>query len=387
MREKQSALNSEYVIDGIARKLTPAMILDDCLAPGVAAKAASGVFGPIIDETIDPSPVTTSLDDGRLNEYIEKTSAALSSPRKCPVPFAGPYAKSRVAKALIDAIWLNGRFRLCDLELVARWRWNTKALGNMAAFYSSVEEAAEYVGSLGISLRGYSFSENESCEVGFKVGAAPSEGYGREDDDDDCMSLWDTPFGSEHPVMGRKRMRGSVFEPDPESWIIYIPFDTCDYRLGGSALCDAIGVTGGTFPEISDVDYFMDCHELVREFVEDNVVVAGETVSDGGLIRALESLCEGEAGASVNLSSLMSAYGLDKVSRTLFSEVPGALIQIRDKDYDYVDAECLLQDIAYYPLGHPVPGSGKINIKSGSKPAISDILESLLNGQASEGED
>ncbi len=61
----------------------------------------------------------------------------------------------------------------------------------------------------------------------------------------------------------------------------------------------------------------------------------------------------GDVGADIDISGIMSAYGEDKKLRILFSEVPGAIIQIKDSDYDYVDAEFLLQDIAYYPIGHP----------------------------------
>ena len=83
----------------------------------------------------------------------------------------------------------------------------------------------------------------------------------------------------------------------------------------------------------------------------------------------------------------MNAYGETKSVRVLFSEVPGAIIQIKDSDYDYIDAEFLLQDIAYYPIGHTVTGSGEVNVKAGGSNGISSILQSLLNSQASEGED
>ena len=68
----------------------------------------------------------------------------------------------------------------------------------------------------------------------------------------------------------------------------------------------------------------------------------------------------------------------------LFGEVPGVVIQIADIDYDYVDAELLLQDIAYFPLGHPVPGTPGISVLSGGN-SITGILESLMNSL--EGED
>ena len=69
--------------------------------------------------------------------------------------------------------------------------------------------------------------------------------------------------------------------------------------------------------------------------------------------------------------------------RVLFAEVPGVVIQIADIDYDYVDAELILQDIVYFPIGHPVAGKTGVNITN--KVEIPQILESLLN--TLEGED
>ena len=87
------------------------------------------------------------------------------------------------------------------------------------------------------------------------------------------------------------------------------------------------------------------------------------------------------------LKGLETAYGEKDCIRILFSEVPGVIIQIRDSDYDYVDSQLLLQDIAYYPLGHPDPGRKGIDISETGRPDVFSILEALLNGQAPEGED
>jgi len=386
MKEKTSALNSEYIIDGIHQQLTPAEILDDCLSESVSPKAASGEFEPIVDETKDPSPTTAVLDGRKFREYLSRTLDVLASPRECPMIFAGPYTRSRIAKALLDALWLRGHFRLSDLVLNARWKWNTKELGNMAAFYSSVEDAADAISSLGIALSGYSFSESLSdSNVAFKVGAADT---GEElDEDEEIFLPGDAPFGTEHPRLGRKRIVADKLVADKESWIIYIPFDPCEYRLGGSALCSALGITGTTFPKLDDEDYFIDCYEVIREFVEDGVLLAGATVCDGGLASALKQMCSDGVGATADINAIMKAYGEDRISNVLFSEVPGVIVQIRDIDYDYVDAELLLQDIAYYPVGHPVIGSSDMKVRSGGASGISSILESLLNSQASEGED
>ena len=117
------------------------------------------------------------------------------------------------------------------------------------------------------------------------------------------------------------------------------------------------------------------------------MVIAGQTVGAGGLMAALKKMLPENTGIQLDISGIMSAYGERDAVRILFSEVPGVLIQISDIDYDYVDAELLLQDIAYYPIGHPRTGSGGITLRSGGESGISGILQSLLNSQTSEGED
>lgn len=385
MKEKTSALHSKYIIDGVSRRLTPAEMLDGCIASkeeGVVPN--NGEFEPVVDESTDPSPSMKKFQNQNVQGYLATVVSLLDEPKPFPAAYADPYTRGRIAKALLDAVWLNGHFKLGDLTIAAKWRWNCKPLGNMAAFYSSAEATADYINNLGICLSGYSFTESgRVCQTSFKVGACEKA---ESPDEDDIFLPEDAPFGSEHPVLGRRMAVPDKLAADPDSWIIYVPFDTCDFRLGGSLLCDALGQNGDNFPEIGDADYFIDCYEVIREFIEDRIAVSAATVCDGGLLTALKLMCSGDVGADIDISGIMSAYGEDKKLRILFSEVPGAIIQIKDSDYDYVDAEFLLQDIAYYPIGHPVTGTGEVNVKTCGS-GIANILQSLLGSQTSEGED
>ena len=390
MNGKKAALHAEYIIDGVRLKVTPARILDEVLVPREPLPPVEEeVFEPIVDETEDPSPVSASFDPARLEEYLGKTAALRGIPRECPPVFAEPFTRSRIAKALLDTLWLKGRFRLGDLTLAARWKWDSRALGAKAAFYHSVEAAAEYIEGLGIALAGYSYCESTAgSKVSFKVGATLRQDEEPLDDPEaDILLDSPSPFGSEHPSIGRRRVCPDVLLPDRASWIIYVPFDTCAFRLGGSLLAAAEGSTGNVFPEISDCDYFMDCFELVRELVEDGILLSGTTVGDGGMITALDAMCREGTGARIDISGIAQAYGEDKRLRILFGEVPGVLLQVRDADFDYIDAEFLLQDIAYYPVGHPEVGTGKVAVQTGAHPGVSGILLSLLGSQVSEGED
>ena len=144
-----------------------------------------------------------------------------------------------------------------------------------------------------------------------------------------------------------------------------------------------MGATPAVPADVSDADYFMDCYEVLRELVEDGVVKAGVTVGDGGLMTALRTLSGGGTGADVSIREISKAYNGELPVRILFSEVPGVVIQISDIDYDYVDAELILQDVVYFPIGHPTPGQPEIRLTS--RVEIPQILESLLN--TLEGED
>ena len=119
--------------------------------------------------------------------------------------------------------------------------------------------------------------------------------------------------------------------------------------------------------------------------MEDGIVKAGITVGDGGLAVAAGKLCE-DSGAELDLKGIIASYGENDIMRIMFGEVPGVLIQISNSDYDYVDSQLLLQDIAYYPIGHPSAEITGITIQETAKTSVADILASLL-GHTSEGED
>jgi hypothetical protein len=87
----------------------------------------------------------------------------------------------------------------------------------------------------------------------------------------------------------------------------------------------------------------------------------------------------------LNISGISSSYLEEDTTKILFAEIPGALIQVSEANMDYLDAQLLLQDVAYYPLGRP-SRSGGITLEKSSAAAVAGILASLIN-QASEGED
>ena len=375
MAEKVSALHAIYVIDGVQEEYTPAQLLDAVTEPGGRHPNPGPAESRAVDETLDPVLRDVGLEPECTDAYLE---AVCQARKAVPAAEAESYTRIRIASALADTLWRSGSFRMGDLRLDATWRWNETPVGARAAFYTSVRAAADYVDALGLKFSDYRHVRTSGLsELVLRARIT-------RDADEEDYGFVSEPFRSDHPVLGARRACPSTLVADPQSWVVYIPFDTADFRLGGSLLAQELGMGGGPAPQITDADYFLDCFEVVRELVEDGVVIAGATVGEGGLLKAVRGMVDG-AGLNVDLSDVMRSYQEQNPLRILFSELPGVVIQIRDADFDYLDAELLLQDVAFFPLGHPVPGSSDIRVKASAKSGIQTILESLM--QNAEGED
>lgn len=374
-KEKTSALYSRYRIDGVRQELTPAQILDAVSVARVPGLPTQEDIPAIVDETAEVGLNPFSFEKRRINDYLE---LLLSTERRFPLAFSDCFTRSRIACALIDALWREGRFKLGDLNVKLSWKWNDGPVGNMAAFYASVMAAADYVDSLGLKIADYSIVGSRECAFGVSVVTR------KVSSDEESLEI---PYLTPKPRMGRVDAVPSSFVDDPKSWIVYVPFETAEYRFGGSLLSQALGRNGGSSLNIEDPDYFMDCFEVFREFVEDGILLSASTVGDGGLLTAVKRMSSDGVGAQIDVSDVLKSSGQEDVVRVLFAEVPGVIIQIRDIDFDYVDAELLLQDVAFFPLGHPVRGRNDIRIRASEKSGIQKILESLIQNQCGEGED
>ena len=376
MKGKESALYSHYIIDGLKCDMTPAELLDECMYESDDLTELPE-FDDIIDEPTEAPLSAFATDASKHDSYLEQTLAASHSERQFMMLHPEHSTRMQIAKALLGRLWSDGHFRLGDLRLWAQWEWNTRPIGNMAAFYASIASASEYIYALGTSLEDYLFIEGDEGSTAKFFAWLPEK--------EEETSIKTSPYESLHPWISESRKCPSTFANDPGSWIIYIPFDTCRFKLGGSLLTQCNNDNGGKAPDIADPDYFIDCYEVVRELNEDGILMSGTSVADGGLLTAASKMCTG-CGCDINISRLSSSYQESDTTKILFGEIPGVLIQISDENYDYVDSQFILQDVAYFPIGHPTDKHNGVKVTFSEKNGVADILASLL-GQASEGED
>jgi phosphoribosylformylglycinamidine synthase len=299
------------------------------------------------------------------------------------------FTRLQIAKSLMQRLWSQGHFKLGNLKLWAQWEWNTRHIGNMSAFYRSVESASDYIYGLGVKLEDYLFIEGDDTS-NVKFYSWLDEEFDRSSNEiselEEQPALFkSSPFESRHPWISEERHCPATMVDEKDSWVIYIPFDTCAFRLGDSLITQVNGQNGGNAPDIADPDYFIDCYEVVRELVEDGIIMSGATVADGGLMTAAAKMCS-TCGCNLDISGLAASYDETDTTKLLFGEVPGVIIQISNDNYDYVDSQLILQDVAYYPIGHPTDRHSGVKIKKTPENGVAGILASLLD-QASEGED
>ncbi|MBO4447777.1 MAG: hypothetical protein J5764_06600 [Bacteroidales bacterium] len=373
MDRAKDILNSRFVIDGVQQPFTPAGLLAQ-----VMDYPQTEPVGRVVDESPD-----VPLDYGAFQNLSpeECLSSLDASKLHFPLPFAEAYTKMVALESLTELIWRKGHFRLGDLSLKVWWKLNPGPVGAKTAFYQSVSALADYLDALGIRLDSFSLSLTRSASS-----LRCSTVLARNPFDDDAPL--ELPFRTSHPKLSTLSACTPALIPDKRSWVVFIPFETAQFRLGGSQLSQSTG-DGGAAPQIEDPDYFIDCYEVVRELVEDGVVISGTSIGTAGLLPALKKLSSlGGCSLDADISDVMKYYGEQSAVRVLFAGVPGVVIQVRDIDFDYLDAELLLQDIAYFPLGHPsadAPGEVKLNFSA--KSGIQNILDSLILNQGAEGED
>lgn len=358
MKDKTSPLFSAYILDGVHMDETPFNALYDCLDGNGSVKVPQKRYADIIDEYMDKVPTSYEYDETKIDLYAEKIISAAYNRKRVDLSYPVAWTRNAINSLLLDLLFKDGHFTLDSLLLMCRWDWVNSPAGNMAAFYDSTVTAGRYLSEIGVKLDRY-FVESNPWQCIFDVVPRTK-------------------------TSGRRKCSGTM-QPRSSDWLVYIPFEDARLHLGGSALSSIIGHGSGTEMDGGDPQYFTDCYEVVRELVEDGIVTAGVPVGRGGLMVAAEKF-RGHYGFTMDIGGIMQAKGEKDAVKVLFAELPGVLIQFRDADYDYVDSQLLLMDLAYFPVGHPEPSEHALKVVKTHKNNVSDILSMLLDSYT-EGED
>ncbi len=227
-------------------------------------------------------------------------------------PVAG--SKLAIAEALTNIIFAPLSHGLRGVSLSANWMWPSKNRGEDARLYRAVEAVGEFAIHLGINIPTGkdSLSMTQKYPDGEVVIAPGTVIISAAAEVEDIRN---TVTPALHPIAGSR--------------IVYIDFSKDRRKLGGSSFAQVLNLVGNEVPTITDDTYFKQAFDAVQELIREGKVLAGHDISEGGLITALLEMTFSVPGVGMNLG--LNA-GSDDLTTMLFSENPGVILQVSDRD-------------------------------------------------------
>ena len=115
MTEKESALYSHYIIDGVRMDMTPAELLDECME--YEESSVQSGFSDIIDESTEPPLTSFTYEEEKEEEYLNMTQEATKEEREFRMLYPEHFTRLKIADALLSRLWSEGHFKLGNLKL------------------------------------------------------------------------------------------------------------------------------------------------------------------------------------------------------------------------------------------------------------------------------
>jgi phosphoribosylformylglycinamidine synthase len=252
------------------------------------------------------------------------TGEAMAVGERPPVALLNPPASGRLAVAeAVTNIAAARILRLDDIALSANWMAACGQPGEDAGLYDTVDVVSALCRELGLSIP--VGKDSLSMQTVWREG-------GEEKSVIAPLTLNVTAFA---PVADVRRCLTPQLQREETSLLLLLDLGDGRNRLGGSALAQVFNALGETTPDLDDPSQLAALFQAVQLLNDGGHILAYHDRSDGGLFACLAEMAfAGRCGLDVTLP---------EDSRTLpalFSEEPGAVIQIRAQHLDEVMAAC-----------------------------------------------
>ena len=226
-----------------------------------------------------------------------------------------PEAGSRlsIAEALTNLVWAPLEQQLDGVSLSANWMWPCKNEGEDARLYNAVSACSDFACDLGINIPTGkdSLSMTQKYPDGTKV-----------------ISPGTVIISAVGEVTDVKKIVTPNLIDDLETQLLYVDFSKCGFELGGSSFAQTINAIGSKTTDVVDADYFKKAFNTIQQLIENQLILAGHDISDGGLITALFEMMFPNNYIGLNVD--LSVFEERDLVKILFSEKPAVLIQVRD---------------------------------------------------------
>ncbi|GAB4405545.1 MAG: phosphoribosylformylglycinamidine synthase [Thermodesulfovibrionales bacterium] len=279
-------------------------------------------------QCVGPLQLTVSDVAVISQSHFGLTGAAISIGEQPIKGLINPAAMARmaVAEAITNILWARVS-ALEDIRCSANWMWAAKLSGEGAALYEAAEALRDIMIELGIAVDG----GKDSLSMAAMVQNAKGERETVKAPGALVISAYATCPDITKVVTPDIKRPG-------HSRLLYIDIGKGRYRLGGSALAHVYNQIGDESPDIEDPQLLRRTFLAVQRLIEDDLILSGHDISDGGLIVALlEMAFSGNCGLEISLESgVRSQESGEETIRILFSEESGLVIEYMPEKEDEI---------------------------------------------------
>jgi len=268
-------------------------------------------------------------------DYRGKKGIATSIGHASQAGLINPAAGSilSVAEALTNIVFAPLKAGIAGISLSANWMWPCKNPGEDARLYEAVTACSDFACDLGINIP----TGKDSLSMTQKYG------------DEKVYAPGTVIISAAAEVTDIRKIVSPVLVNNQRSSLYYIDFSFEPFQLGGSAFAQSQNRLGDKAPTVGDAEYFITAFNTIQELIEKELILSGHDISGGGMITTLLEMNFGNesGGMEINLDKLAEK----DLIKILFSENPGIIIQVEDRDG--VDQIFEKNGIAYAKIGKP----------------------------------
>ncbi len=312
-RLKKCALSSARIDEAATRVLELPAVASKSFLITIGDRTVGGLVAR--DQMVGPWQVPVADVAVTASGYRETTGEAAALGERAPIALIDAPASARMAVGEAITNIAAARIRkLPDIKLSANWMVAAGHEGEDAALYAAVHAIGlDLCPQLGISIPvgkdSLSMKARWSDERGVYEVVSP-------------LSL---VVSAVAPVVDIRRTITPQLHPDVQGTeLVLIDLGRGRQRLGGSALAQVYGETGGEPPDLDDPRTLKLFFALIQVLNELDLLLAYHDRSDGGV---LATVCEMSFASHVGVSIDTSELGGDPLA-ALFSEELGAVLQI-----------------------------------------------------------
>ena len=220
-----------------------------------------------------------------------------------------------MAEALTNIVWAPIEKNLKGVSLSANWMWPAKNKGENARLYEAVKAVSDFAVELGINIP----TGKDSLSMTQKYGNG-----------DVVYSPGTVIVSAMGEVSDIRKVITPLIVDEQNTSLIYVDLSKDEFKLGGSCFAQVNNKLGKEVPTVKDGKYFKKVFEAIQALIKKGQVLAGHDISAGGMITTLLEMCfaRNNIGLDIDLSKLVEK----NLVKILFSENPGVILQVKEKD-------------------------------------------------------